>query len=86
MIGNGYCNDETNNQDCKYDGGDCCVNVNTEHCSKCQCLGGGVITSPGFPETYAHNLEETWLIEVPSGQFIEISFVTFEIEPHSSCK
>ena len=24
MIGDGYCNDETNNADCNYDGGDCC--------------------------------------------------------------
>ena len=23
LIGNGVCNDEANNEDCKYDGGDC---------------------------------------------------------------
>ena len=38
MIGNGYCNDETNNADCNYDGGDCCMlNVNSEHCTECKC-------------------------------------------------
>ena len=24
LVGNGYCNDEYNNADCNYDGGDCC--------------------------------------------------------------
>ena len=24
LVGNGHCNDETNNADCIYDGGDCC--------------------------------------------------------------
>ena len=25
MFGNGICNDEANNAECNYDGGDCCV-------------------------------------------------------------
>ena len=38
MVGNGFCNDETNNEDCNYDGGDCCVvNANTNSCSDCSC-------------------------------------------------
>ena len=38
MVGNGFCNDETNNADCNYDGGDCCVvNANTNSCSECVC-------------------------------------------------
>ena len=37
LIGDGFCNDETNNADCNYDGGDCCVNVNTDHCIECIC-------------------------------------------------
>ena len=24
LVGNGFCNNETNNADCNYDGGDCC--------------------------------------------------------------
>ena len=41
MVGDGFCNDETNNPDCNYDGGDCCGScVVTEHCWECQCLGG----------------------------------------------
>ena len=46
-VGNGYCNDETNNADCNYDGGDCCGNcVNVDHCSECECLGG--VTGDGL--------------------------------------
>ena len=38
LVGNGFCNDETNNADCNYDGGDCCVvNANTNACSECAC-------------------------------------------------
>ena len=37
LVGNEFCNDETNNADCNYDGGDCCVNINTDHCSDCIC-------------------------------------------------
>ena len=40
LIGNGYCNDETNNADCLYDGGDCCgSSVITDHCTECACEG-----------------------------------------------
>ena len=38
LVSNGFCNDETNNADCIYDGGDCClVNANTVFCSECVC-------------------------------------------------
>ena len=38
LIGNGFCNDETNNAECNYDGGDCCgACINTDHCSECLC-------------------------------------------------
>ena len=44
--GDGYCQDWGNHEACEYDGGDCCgSDVNTTHCSGCQCLdpihGGG---------------------------------------------
>ena len=41
LVANGFCNDETNNLECNYDGGDCCGCVLTDYCSDCQCLGGG---------------------------------------------
>ena len=41
LVGNGFCNDETNIAACNYDGGDCCGScVTTEYCSNCDCLGG----------------------------------------------
>ena len=37
-MGDGFCNDETNNDACNYDGGDCCgYNVNSTYCSDCLC-------------------------------------------------
>ena len=36
--GDGYCDDENNNKECEYDGGDCCgSNVNTNFCTECAC-------------------------------------------------
>ena len=48
-VGDGYCDDVTNNMECNYDGGDCCLDpVNTQYCSECQCLdGSGTTVDPG---------------------------------------
>ena len=38
LVGNGVCDDETNNVECHFDGGDCCgACINTEYCSQCIC-------------------------------------------------
>ena len=38
LVGNGFCNDEANNADCNYDGGECCfATANTDYCSDCAC-------------------------------------------------
>ena len=31
-VGDNYCDDENNNEDCEWDGGDCCGNVNETYC------------------------------------------------------
>ena len=85
IVGNGFCNDQTNIGICNYDGGDCCVNVNTDRCSECNCLGLGVITSPGFPGYYGYDLDLTWLVQVQIGQTIEIKFLYFDVEGQSPC-
>ena len=37
-IGDGVCEDDTNNEGCSYDGGDCCgPNVDTTYCTECIC-------------------------------------------------
>ena len=39
LVGNGYCNDETNNIHCAFDGGDCCYKcISKLYCSICKCL------------------------------------------------
>ena len=86
MVGDGICNDESNNPECNYDGGDCCVNVNTDSCSECHCLGSGVITSPGFPESYINNLDLTWLVQVQMAQKIEINFLFFDVGVGWTCR
>ena len=41
-VGDGYCDDVTNNVQCGFDNGDCCgLNINTQYCQVCQCLEGG---------------------------------------------
>ena len=37
-VKDGFCDDETNNLDCNFDGGDCCGDeINTAYCTLCQC-------------------------------------------------
>ena len=37
-IGDGFCDDLTNNFDCDFDGGDCCgPKVNQKYCKLCTC-------------------------------------------------
>ena len=38
LIGNGKCNDETNNLSCDFDGGDCCIECTVKtDCTDCIC-------------------------------------------------
>ena len=59
LVGDGYCNDETNKRQCDFDGGDCCYsNVSTAFCSDCKCLTGdkGVeINRPLIGDGYCHD-------------------------------
>ena len=37
-IGDGWCDDENNNDDCNFDGGDCCLDpINADYCTECIC-------------------------------------------------
>ena len=39
FVGDNYCDDPNNNEECDWDGGDCCGNnVNSNFCSVCECL------------------------------------------------
>ena len=40
LVGDGFCNDETNIEDCMFDGLDCCgPNIRTDLCLDCLCHG-----------------------------------------------
>ena len=39
-VNDGYCDDNNNNGDCNFDGGDCCGEaVKKDYCKECKCLG-----------------------------------------------
>ena len=55
-VGDNFCDDENNNEECGWDGGDCCGNnVVTQYCTICACLDpNGIVpntTSPNTPIT-----------------------------------
>ena len=69
MIGNGYCDDPTatNNEECHFDGGDCCgSNVITHFCTECICFEDLSCTAPlalignGFCNDEANTAECTY--------------------------
>ena len=38
-VGDGYCDDINNNEDCPWDGGDCCdPTASMDYCTACECL------------------------------------------------
>ena len=38
-FGDNYCDDDNNNEECGWDGDDCCgADVDTTYCSACECL------------------------------------------------
>ena len=38
-IGDNFCDDQNNNPECNYDGGDCCgPNIDTTYCTECLCI------------------------------------------------
>ena len=53
-VGDGFCDDLTNNEACNFDGGDCCgPDVNRQYCMLCQCfkpckIGNGVYWAIDF--------------------------------------
>ena len=80
-VANKICDDELNHEGCMFDGGDCCLTgyESKIDCDKCECSPYGTITSPGYPDRYSHNLDLNWLIQVPKGQLVEVSFKYFHV-------
>merc|ERR1739836_314685 len=63
-FGDNYCDDDNNNEECGWDGGDCCGdNVNTQYCSACECLdpnGGGNSGTTTTEEPCENDKSDNW--------------------------
>lgn len=46
----------------------------------------GTITSPGFPDVYPHGINCIWTINVQPGYLIRLTFTSFNLPFHSSCR
>ena len=79
-----YCQMENNHAGCSFDGGDCCISFHA-NLEWAICATTGVITSTGFPSDYTNDYYMSWLVQVPSRELIEITFITFDVEDHASC-
>ena len=59
-IGDDICDDENNNNECQFDGGDCCgANVDTTWCTACECLEGGCQFPSWFADGYCDDENNT---------------------------
>ena len=88
MVGNGFCNDETNIAASNYDGGDCCGhNVNTSHCFECAChlkesCAAGVhpLVGNGFCDEETNNIDCAYDGEDCCGPDVSCKWPFFFIE------
>ena len=52
LVGDGVCDDNNNNIECNFDGGDCCgPEAVTTVCHDCLCLDSNYITTPTTTQT-----------------------------------
>ncbi|XP_068160694.1 cubilin [Antennarius striatus] len=54
-------------------------------CGGWQSGGGGVLSSPSYPNMYPSPSHCAWLLEAPVGHTITLTFSYFNLEPHSQC-
>ena len=93
LVRNDHCENETNNEACSFDGGDCCLlNANKGHCPSNGVIishhGTHLFSSPVSSQegqNYGPNLDISWLIQVPSGQYVQINFIHFEVQEGGDC-
>ena len=62
----------------------CCLYMSTD-CGGMLTAPQGTVRSPGHPNVYPHGVNCTWLISVPEGLIIQLSFSLFRLEGGSSC-
>ena len=79
-VGDGFCDDINNIVQCNFDNGDCCgLNVNTDFCQVCQCLGGGNNTTVSPTTTTGNSSTTTASITVISTSTITSNNTTTAI-------
>lgn len=45
----------------------------------------GSLTSPGYPQDYANDLDCTWVLGSPTETIIKLIFESFDVEAESDC-
>ena len=43
-------------------------------------------SSPSHPQTYANNLDCEYVVRVPRGDKVKMTFLAFDLEHHGNCK
>jgi cubilin len=54
-------------------------------CGRAYTADHGVITSPDYPNPYAHNSYCIYTISVPAGEVITFNVTNIDIEDHPNC-
>lgn len=84
FIGDLYCDDENNNEECLFDAGDCCpINPLTQFCSECACLHGDGSIAYYLDEDQAQPLcIESWFQDGFCDDFNNKKFCLYD---HQDC-
>ncbi|XP_008565950.1 PREDICTED: cubilin [Galeopterus variegatus] len=48
-------------------------------------MAEGIFDSPGYPEVYPHNVECVWNIVSSPGNWLQLSFISFQLEDSPNC-
>jgi hypothetical protein len=78
-VGDGYCDDETNIEECQFDGGDCCLeNVDLMYCTVCVCHETGIeaTLAPGGKYcVHLHNSCKQTMIYTVKVNYMDFDFI-----------
>uniref|UniRef100_A0ACB8FV66 Uncharacterized protein n=1 Tax=Sphaerodactylus townsendi TaxID=933632 RepID=A0ACB8FV66_9SAUR len=61
------------------------IRYTSSACGGIQEAESGIISSPNYPQPYNSSSHCSWLLVAPEGHTINLTFVTFAVERHSSC-
>ena len=59
--------------------------ISISECAVTLTVPFGVITSPGYPQSYRNGIDCSWNIQLSSGQLIQFNFLHFDVESTISC-